>query len=59
MSRYDLIALDDRCTVVSEYIPETERSDAYPSEGRADHAAHPEGAEPAPMSYYERCSGLL
>lgn len=32
MSTYNLIASDDQCTVVSEYIPETKRSDAYQSE---------------------------
>lgn len=32
MSTYNLIASDDRCTVVSEYVPETRRSDAYQSE---------------------------
>ena len=32
MSTYNLIASDDKCTVVSEYIPETKRSDAYQSE---------------------------
>ena len=32
MSTYNLIASEDRCTVVSEYIPETKRSDAYQSE---------------------------
>ena len=32
MSTYNLIASDDQCTVVSEYVPETKRSDAYQSE---------------------------
>lgn len=32
MSIYNLIASDDQCTVVSEYIPETKRSDAYQNE---------------------------
>ena len=32
MSTYNLIASDDQCTVVSEYIPETKRSDAYQNE---------------------------
>lgn len=32
MSTYNLIASDDQCTVVSEYISETKRSDAYQSE---------------------------
>lgn len=32
MSTYNLIASNDQCTVVSEYKPETKRSDAYQSE---------------------------